>query len=115
MQTTATHELTAAAGSLAKRFIPFYLTEAAEQDEHSKQLLNLFRKRKDGPAREALWTGYWLTSQQAKKNIETLAERGGLLFAGQPRAIQIASALEKERNHREAAVHHANQPVRSAA
>lgn len=114
MQTT-TPELTAAAGSLAKRFIPFYLIEAAERGQDSKLLLDLFSKRKESPARDALWTGYWLTLKQATEDIETLRERGGLLFAGQPRAIEIARALEKERLRSDAAAHRANQPVCIAA
>lgn len=94
MQTTATDTNT---GTFAKGFIAFYLAESAEYHTHAQLLLAVYHKRKAGPVADALWNGYWLTKQKAENFIESLRERGGLLFFGQPNAVAAAQAMEDER------------------
>lgn len=95
--TTTTQPIHPAPGSLNKGCAYLWLKWAME-DMNSASLLHALhgkRKRKPSPESDAIWDGYWALKCKADEYIEGLRTRGGLLFFGQPAAIEVAAALRK--------------------
>jgi hypothetical protein len=73
-----------------------YLALASDTLRHAEQLRALFDRRKKGPVADALWSGHWAVMDETRRHIKQLAERGGLLFWGQPPAIAAARRIYGE-------------------
>lgn len=80
--------------SLARRNVAFWLLECERQQWNAMHLYKMLMRRKDGPDREALWSGYFAVEADANVMVERLRDLGGLLFVGQPAAIKAAQELE---------------------
>lgn len=63
-----------------------YLRWIAERETSASFLLRLYFRRKPGPERQALWTGYWALTQEVKQLVEAARDRGLLLHIGVARA-----------------------------
>ena len=80
-------------GTLAKDYVPKYLLWATRDQQAADRLKQMFRKRKDGPERDAIWEGSWALQGKVEHYIECLRDRGGLLFFGQAPAIAAAHSV----------------------
>ena len=80
--------------SLARKGVAFYLLEQDEAHRNARRLKMMSLCRKSGPNQDALRAGYWSLKTNADQITETLRDRGGLLFVGQPAAIKAAQELE---------------------
>ncbi|MGB3069796.1 MAG: hypothetical protein WBC18_14675 [Ottowia sp.] len=80
-------------GTLAQGYVPKYLLWAANDQQAADLLMQMFNRRKDSPARYAIWKGYWALKCKFDGYVESLRDRGGLLFLGQASAIEAAQRV----------------------
>ncbi|EPD39193.1 hypothetical protein HMPREF9701_03158 [Delftia acidovorans CCUG 274B] len=71
-----------------------YLRIATDDCEAAAHLLAMFRRRKAGPVREALWSGHYELKKKAEDGVEALRYHGGLLFFGQKAAIAASQGVQ---------------------
>lgn len=84
--------------SLHKPYAAMFLVLEAKRRAESDVLNTMNRrKKKDGPEKDALWSGAYQLEQQAEKHLEQAVKCGVLLFVSQPAAINAALALETQR------------------
>ena len=84
--------------TLHKPYAALYLVIEADRRAESDVLNTMRRRRKkDGPEKDALWSGYYELERLADDHLREAIRLGVLLFVGQPAAIEAARALEKQR------------------